>query len=106
MLRALATTTARRLEQMPDLPAMAETLPGYEAVYWQGLFAPAGTPEPVVQRLSAALQAATGDPELRAALRARGVELLSGGPAELRDYLGKEIENWGRLIRGANIRLE
>ena len=106
VLRALATTTARRLEQMPDLPAMAETLPGYEAVYWQGLFAPAGTPEPVVQRLSAALHAATGDRELRAAMRARGVELLSGGPAELRDYLGREIKTWGRLFREANIRLE
>ncbi len=59
-----------------------------------------------MQRLSAALQAATGDRELRAAMRARGVELLSGGPAELRDHLGKEIETWGRLIREANIRLE
>ena len=105
-LRALATTTAQRLAQMPDLPAMAEVLPGYEAVYWQALFAPAGTPEPVVQRLSAALRAATGDGELRAGMRARGVELLGGGPSELRDYLRKEIDNWGRLIREANIRLE
>jgi tripartite-type tricarboxylate transporter receptor subunit TctC len=104
--RALATTTARRLEQLPEVPAIAELLPGYEAVYWQALFAPAGTPEPILQRLVAALQATTADTELRASLRARGVELLQGGPAELRAYLRREIETWGRVIREANLKLE
>jgi tripartite-type tricarboxylate transporter receptor subunit TctC len=105
-LRALATTSAQRLAQMPDVPAVAEVLPGYEAVYWQALFAPAETPEPVVQRLSAALRTATGDGELRAGMRARGVELLQGGPAELREYLRKQIDTWGRLIREANLKLD
>jgi tripartite-type tricarboxylate transporter receptor subunit TctC len=105
-LRALATTTARRLEQLPEVPAIAELLPGYEAVYWQALFAPASTPEPILQRLVAALQATTKDTELRASLRARGVELLQGGPVELRAYLRREIETWGRLIREANLKLE
>jgi tripartite-type tricarboxylate transporter receptor subunit TctC len=72
----------------------------------QGLFAPAGTPEPVVRRLSAARRAATGDPALRASLRPRGVELMQGGPEALRDYLRQETETWGRVIREANIRLE
>jgi tripartite-type tricarboxylate transporter receptor subunit TctC len=105
-LRALATTSARRLDQLPEVPAIAEVLPGYEAVFWQGLFAPAGTPEPILRRLSGALRAATGDPALRASLGARGVELLQGGPEALRDYLRREIETWRRVIREANIRLE
>jgi tripartite-type tricarboxylate transporter receptor subunit TctC len=105
-LRVLATTTAQRLEQYPEVPAIAELLPGYEAVYWQGLFAPGATPEPVVQRLTAALQAATGDQELRANMRERGVALLHGGPAELRDYLRKEIDTWGRLIRERGLKLD
>ena len=105
-LRALAATSARRLEQLPEVPAVAEALPGYEAVFWQGLFAPAGTPEPVVRRLSAALRAATGDPALRESLRTRGVELMQGGPEALRDYLRQETETWGRVIREADIRLE
>jgi tripartite-type tricarboxylate transporter receptor subunit TctC len=105
-VRILAATTAQRLRQLPDVPAIAELLPGYEAVFWQGLFAPAGTPEPVLRRLAGALRAATGDPDLRASMRARGVELLDGGPAELWSYLDREIEVWGKLIREANIRLE
>jgi len=105
-LRALATTTAQRLDQLPDVPAIAELLPGYEAVYWQALFAPAATPEPVVRRLADALQAVKADTEFRAGLAARGVSLLPGGPQELRDYLRRETAIWGRVIREANIRLE
>jgi len=105
-LRALATTTAQRLDQLPDVPAIAELLPGYEAVYWQALFAPAATPEPVVRRLADALQAVKADTEFRAGLAARGVSLLPGGPQELRDYLRRETTIWGRVIREANIRLE
>jgi tripartite-type tricarboxylate transporter receptor subunit TctC len=105
-LRVLAATTARRLEQLPDVPTVAELLPGYEAVFWQGLFAPAGTPDPVLQRLSAALQAATHDPALNASMRERGVALLHGGPAELRDYLRKEMDTWGKLIREAGLKLD
>lgn len=105
-LRVLATTTAQRLEQLPEVPAIAELLPGYEAVYWQALFAPAATPDPVVQRLAAALQAVKADAEFRASLAARGVALLPGGPQELRDYLRQETVIWGRIISEANIRLE
>lgn len=105
-LRILATTTARRLEQFPEVPAIAELLPGYEAVYWQGLFAPAGTPEPVLQRLTEALHAAKSDPAMRLDSSARGVVLLPGGPQELRDYLRRETATWGRVIRDANIKLE
>ncbi len=105
-LRALATTTAQRLEQLPEVPAIAELLPGYEAVYWQALFAPAGTPEPVVQRLVGALLAVKADPEFRASLVARGVALLPGGPQELRDHLRRETTTWSRVIREANIKLE
>lgn len=105
-LRALATTMAQRLDQLPDVPAIAELLPGYEAVYWQALFAPAATPEPVVQRLAEALQAVKADMGFRVSLAARGVVLLPGGPQELRDYLRRETVLWGRVIREANITLE
>ncbi|WP_424138799.1 Bug family tripartite tricarboxylate transporter substrate binding protein [Roseomonas chloroacetimidivorans] len=104
--QVLAVSTAERLPQFPEAPAIAEQVPGYEAVFWQGLFAPAGTSEPVIARLARALQAATSDPELVGSMRDRGVDLLHSGPADLHAYLAREIQNWGQLIRAANIRLE
>ena len=81
-----------------------DTLPGFDAVFWQGLFAPAGTPAPVLARLGTALGAATGDAELRARLAQQGVALTSGTAAALGDLLARETTVWGRLIREADIK--
>jgi tripartite-type tricarboxylate transporter receptor subunit TctC len=104
--RILAVTSAERLALLPDVPTVAQTLRGFNGVFWQGLFAPAGTPEPVQRRLTAALRAATDDAELRAKVAERGVTLNTGGPDVLRKLLADESELWGKLIRDANIKPE
>ena len=102
--RGLAISSAERLALLPELPPVAEALPGFDVVFWQGLFAPPGTPEPVLARLGAALRAATEDPELRARLAEQGVVLQTGDAAALRRTLEEETALWGGLIREAGIR--
>jgi tripartite-type tricarboxylate transporter receptor subunit TctC len=104
--RGLAISSAERSPLLPELPPVADTLPGFDAVFWQGLFAPAGTPEPIVARLGAALRAATEDAALRARMAEQGVAVQSGDAGALRDLLARETESWGRLIREAGIRPE
>jgi tripartite-type tricarboxylate transporter receptor subunit TctC len=86
-LRALGVTGPRRLAATPDLPAVAETVPGFEMGVWVGLFAPAGTPRPVVERLDAATRGALASPELRARFAELGLEPFPAGPEELGAYL-------------------
>ncbi len=105
--RALGVTAASRIAPpLENVPAIAETVPGYEVNFWQGLFAPAGTPEPVIARLEAALLRAKTSPDFAARLREANVQLNPGGAAELRALLAAETEKWGRVIRAANIRME
>ncbi|HZF76778.1 MAG TPA: tripartite tricarboxylate transporter substrate binding protein [Acetobacteraceae bacterium] len=104
--RALAVSSAQRLPLLPDVPPVAEVLPGFDAVFWQGLFAPAGTPEPVLARLGAALRATTEDGQIRARMAEQGVAAETGDAAALRRTLVEDTEMWGRLIREANIRPE
>ena len=105
-LRALGVTALRRLATAPDLPAVAETVPGFEMGVWVGLFAPAGTPRPIVERLDAATRGALASPELRARFAELGLEPFPAGPAELGAYLAAEIEKWGGVVRSADIRLD
>jgi tripartite-type tricarboxylate transporter receptor subunit TctC len=104
--RALAVSAKERLGTAPDLPAVAEVVPGYEAVFWQGLFASVGTPDAVVSRLAAALRTATEDAALSEQLEERGVTLVPGDAAYLRNLLAEDTERWGELIRSAGIRAE
>lgn len=104
--RALGVSALERVALLPAVPTVAETLPGFQAVYWQALFAPAGTPAPVVRRLEAALREATEDSDLRARLAEQGVTLQTGDAAFLRDFLAEETRSWGAVIRAANIRME
>lgn len=104
--RALAISSSEPLALLPGIPTVAQTLQGFNGVFWQGLFAPKGTPEPVVKRLSDALRAATTDPELRKKVAERGVTLQPGGPDDLRKQLAAESVMWGRTVREANIKPE
>lgn len=104
--RALGVSSAARLAVLPDVPPVADALPGFEAVFWQGLFAPVGTPAPVLARLGSALRAATDDPDLRARMADQGVAVETGDAAMLAKLLDAETESWGRLIREADIRPE
>ncbi len=103
-LRGLAISSRERSPVLPDIPPVADTLPGFEALFWQGLFAPAGTPEPVVGRLGRALAIATNDAGLRRRLAERGVTVQTGDAAVLRDTLLADTALWGKVIRDGNIK--
>ncbi len=104
--RGLAISSRERNPLTPDLPPVADAVPGFEAVFWQALFAPAGTPEPILRRLGAALRASTEDATLRSRMAEQGVDIVTGDAASVRELLARETVMWGELIRGANIRAE
>lgn len=105
--RALATTGSKRAAELPDVPTVAEAgLTGYEIVSWQAIFAPAGTPMPIVNRLATEIGKIIREPEIRNRLAALGVEPSGAGPAELGAFQKREVAKWAELIKVANIRLE
>ena len=105
--RALATTGSKRAGELPDVPTMAEAgLTGYEIVSWQAIFAPAGTPMPIVNKLSTEIGKIIRQPEVRAKLASMGVEPSGAGPAELGNFQKSEVAKWANLIKTANIHLE
>jgi tripartite-type tricarboxylate transporter receptor subunit TctC len=105
-LRALAVMTATRLPQLPDLPAVAEFVPGFEASFWAGLGAPRHTPAAIVDRLNREVNAALADPAIKARLEAHGAEGMPGSPADFGKLIADETERWGKLIRAAGIKAE
>jgi tripartite-type tricarboxylate transporter receptor subunit TctC len=104
--RGIAVTSTDRVAVLPDLPPVAEAVPGFESVFWQGLFGPAGLPAPVVARLGAALREATEDPTVRQRLAEQGIEAWSGDAATLRQALARDTNVWGGIIREQGIRAE
>jgi len=103
-LRALAVTTERRAEALPDVPTVAESLPGYEASAWFGMGAPRGTPAAIVDRLNKEINAALADPAMKAKLAEQGGELLPGSPADFGRLIAAETEKWRGVIQAANIK--
>jgi tripartite-type tricarboxylate transporter receptor subunit TctC len=106
-LRALAVTGTRRAAQLPELPTIAEFFPGYELTIWLGLFAPPGTPEPVIERLRRDIEAALADPALRARYEAAGgLEPLVTTREAFAALIRTDSERYGRIIREAGIKAE
>jgi tripartite-type tricarboxylate transporter receptor subunit TctC len=108
-LRGIATTGARRSEALPDLPTVAEAIPGFEATTWNAVLAPAGTPAPMVQAMSAAIWKALGDPAAQARVSELGVQaptLEERSPAATGRFIALETAKWERLIRNARITVE
>jgi len=103
-LKAIAHTGNGRLAILPELPSVKESLAGFEAYDWNGVFVPAGTPESVVERLSTSLNAAARDPQVIAQLKALNVETRNNSPSEFRTFVEAERLKWGRLVREANIK--
>ena len=104
-IKCLAHTGRGRLAALPDVPAVEETLPDFEAYEWQGLFVPAGTPAEIVQKLNAGLNAVLQQPDIVERLKQLNVEFRENTPDEFRAFVAAEIEKWGRVVREANIRL-
>jgi tripartite-type tricarboxylate transporter receptor subunit TctC len=104
-LKAIAHTGRGRLGTLPDLPAMSETLPGFEAYEWNGVFVPKGTAPEIVRILNAGLNATLRVPEVSERLRSLNVDFRENTPEEFRAFVAAEIEKWGRVVREANIKL-
>ncbi len=106
-LRALAVSGSRRVEGLANVPTVAEAgVPGYEALQWYGLLAPAGTPAPIVARLQTEIAQALRLPEVKERLAADGAEPVGGTPAEFATLIKSEIEKWANVARTANIQPE
>jgi tripartite-type tricarboxylate transporter receptor subunit TctC len=105
-LRALAVTTATRLEALPDLPTVGDFVPGYEASAVDGIGAPAGTPALIIDRLNKEINAGLADTKLRARLIDMGATILAGSPGDYAKLIAEETEKWGKVIRAANIKPE
>ena len=105
-LRTLGVTTTGRAHALPDVPAIAEVVPGYEALGWHGLCAPKDSSGEVVDTLNGALAAAVTDPEMKARLDDLGVAPVQMTPAEFGKFIVDETEKWAKVIKFANIRME
>jgi tripartite-type tricarboxylate transporter receptor subunit TctC len=110
-ITALAVSSARRHPLLPDVPTIAESaqaagVPGlsnFEATSWQGLFAPAGTPREVVQRLNAEVLKALDAPDLKEVFAAQGFIVAGSTPEAFRTWVESEVAKWGRIVRAANV---
>jgi tripartite-type tricarboxylate transporter receptor subunit TctC len=105
-LRPLAVTTKTRSQRIPNVPAVSEVLPGYEIVLWNGVFAPAGTPDDVVNKLNAAIRKVLQDPAVRKTLADQGSTPVGNSPAEFKTVLASEIEKWGKLVKLSGARVD
>jgi tripartite-type tricarboxylate transporter receptor subunit TctC len=103
-LRALAVTTATRLEVLPDVPTVAEIVPGYEASFWGGIGAPRNTPVEIIDKLNKEINAALADRKMKARFADLGTLAIAGSPAEFRNFIADETEKWGKVIRAGNIK--
>jgi tripartite-type tricarboxylate transporter receptor subunit TctC len=105
-IRPLAVTSAARIELFPDLPTVADYVPGYEASAWYGIGAPKGTPADIVDRLNREANAILAEPATKARLAELGASLLPGSPADFGKLVADETEKWGKVIRFAGIKAE
>ena len=104
--KGLGVSLARRLDALPDLPAIAEVVPGFVGDAWHGLFAPAGTPPAIVDRVAADFARVLATPEVRKRLSDIGLESIGSNPAEFAATVQKDYEKWGKVIRDAGIKAD
>jgi tripartite-type tricarboxylate transporter receptor subunit TctC len=103
-VKGLGISTSKRLTIAPDIPAIAEAVPGYEVVGWNGVLAPANTPRPIVDKLNAAIQQALKMPEMVKLLTEQGIEPAGNSPEEFAELMHADIEKWKRVTRAAGIK--
>ena len=105
-LRAPAVTPATRSSALPEIPTMAEFVPGYEASGWYGIGAPKNTPTEIIDRLNKEINAALADPKIKARLADLGAVPMPMTPAEFGKFIAAETEKWAKVIKAANIKPE
>ncbi|MDM0001889.1 tripartite tricarboxylate transporter substrate binding protein [Variovorax sp. J22P240] len=105
-LRAMGVTTPRRAPALKDVPAIAETVPGYAVESWYGLFVPAATPSEVIGKLNAAAKKASESAEFRKLLEPEGLTVSAGTPAELGEFVASETARWSRIVKENNVKVD
>jgi tripartite-type tricarboxylate transporter receptor subunit TctC len=105
-LKALGVSSEKRLPLLPEVPAIAESVPGYEVITWYGVFAPAATPGAIVERLQAALVQTLETPDARTRLSALGADVHTTSPREFARMIRAERAKWARIVREAGVQLE
>jgi tripartite-type tricarboxylate transporter receptor subunit TctC len=105
-LKLLAVASPKRLPTLPDVPAIAETLPGFEAVAWYGIVAPPGTPRNIVDIINADVNEALRQPELQDRLKTLSAEIFGGSVEKTSRYMGEEVDRWRAVIKAANIEMQ
>ena len=105
-LRALAVTTATRSELLPDIPTVAEFLPGYEASNWFGVCAPNATPAEIVDKLNKEINAGLADPKMKARIVDLGGDVVALSPADFGKLIAEDTEKWGKVVKSAGIKPE
>jgi tripartite-type tricarboxylate transporter receptor subunit TctC len=105
-LRGLGVTTAARIEQLPDVPTIGETVPGFEASGWSGIVAPKNTPNEIIDRLAGAVSAVQADPKFKDRLADVGVTELALSPTEFGKFIAAETEKWGKVVKFAGLKPE
>jgi tripartite-type tricarboxylate transporter receptor subunit TctC len=105
-LKLLAVASANRMPSLPDVPTIAETLPGFEAVAWYGIVAPPNTPKDIVDTINADVNEALRQPELQDRLKKLSAEIFGGSVEKTSRYMGEEVERWRAVIKAANIEIQ
>src|SRR5215470_7937487 len=105
-LRALAVTTATRSPVLPDIPTVAEFVPGYESSFWSGVGAPKNTPAEIVDKLNTEINAALADPKMKTRLAEWGATALPGSPADFGKLIAEETEKWGKVVKFTGIKAD
>jgi tripartite-type tricarboxylate transporter receptor subunit TctC len=105
-LRPLGVTSVKRMDVLPDVPAIGEFLSGYDALSWAGIGAPAGTPADIIAKLNTETNAALADPALQAKLAELGTSVMTGSPDDFKKFIAAEIEKWGKVVKFANMKPE
>jgi tripartite-type tricarboxylate transporter receptor subunit TctC len=105
-LRAIAVTTPKRLPSNPELPAMAEALPGFEVVGWYGIIGPPGMPQPLVQKLHAELVKILNSPDVKGRIESDGSQPVGSSPEEFRKFMHADLEKWADVVKRSGAKLD
>lgn len=105
-VKALGVTSARRTKALPDVPAISESLPGFDATNWYGIMVPANTPRDITAKLNADIVRVLHSPEVRSRLEQEGGEVTPSTPEQFATFLSAEIVKWATIIREAAIQLD
>jgi tripartite-type tricarboxylate transporter receptor subunit TctC len=105
-VRILAVSSEKRSQRIPNVPSISETYPGYNAVSWTGMLAPAATPKPVIDRLAAEMEKAGKDPKFIEQLKTNGIDPAIEGPEKFASLIAAEVQNWAKAVDIAGVKLQ